>query len=320
MLETLLLPGGYSPMVDCLGRLTAYSRDVTRASDIVLTDEQLIRVTGGKSSVACTRLFLKWLDPNLTRVDQQDRVLYSTNITAGFFQLRQAQEVWFSDDHTQRARDTRLVIVQSANSGLLSFCDEEYELIGAGGGEGDLHGRIVVTTSAWAPALATLALGNMLNAATIPDGVVAFGGGYTIPIGRLIHAAAEAVILLVMMSIGTGRYEVWGVPYDYVHGRNTSEFYDEDAEPGVEKAVTIESDFVLNEDHAKAFGGREFLFAALGANTYSFDMVDDLRVQVGTIVEHASGVRVFVLGYTRDLRHGAAAVLQVSGFRVPGVA
>jgi hypothetical protein len=40
MLESLLLPGGYSPMVDTLGRLTAYSRDVTRAADITLTTEQ----------------------------------------------------------------------------------------------------------------------------------------------------------------------------------------------------------------------------------------------------------------------------------------
>lgn len=320
MLEALLLPAGYTPAIDALGRLFVWSRDVLRAADIGLSEERLLEVSGGRSTPAVTRLQVKWLDPALTRVEQQDRVVGQANITAGFFQVKQEQELWFSDDHTQRVRGTRLVIRQSANSGLLDFCDEEWELIGLGGGEGDLHGKILVTTSVWAPLLATAALGTMLNAATIPDGVASLGAGVTIPQGRIIQAVAEGVILLIMMSIGTGSYEVWGVPYDYVNGRNTTEAYDRNAAAGEDKVKSIETDFVMNEAHAQAVAAREFLFAALSANSFGLTMVDDLRVQVGDIIELPDETRLFVTGFDRNLTHGASATLQVQGFQIPAVA
>ena len=54
-------------------------------------------------------------------------MLANATITAGFFQLEQNKDISFSDDATQRAADTYMVIKQSANSGLIDFCDEEYD-------------------------------------------------------------------------------------------------------------------------------------------------------------------------------------------------
>ena len=164
------------------------------------------------------------------------------------------------------------------------------------------------------------ALGTMLNASTIPDGVASVGAGVTIPQGRIVHAVAEAAILLIMMSIGTGSYEVWGVPYDYVNGRNTTEAYDALAAAGEDKVKTVETDFVMNEAHAQAIAAREFLFAALSANSFGLTMVDDLRVQVGDILELPDETRLFVTGFDRNLSHGAPATLQVQGFQIPAVA
>lgn len=320
MLETLLLPAGYTAAMDCLGRLRAWSRDVLRASDIVLTEDRLLEVTGGRSQPALTRLQVKWLDPALTHVEQQDRMLGQANITAGFFQLRQRQDIWFSDDHTQRARNTHMVIAQSANSGLFPVCSENYAIVGAEGGEGDLHGRITLTTSVWVPTL----MGSFLAlkaAGALPDSVTvpAIGVWLTTPVGKKVQAGLEFAVLLVMASIGTGSYEIWGVPYDYVHARNTTEAYDPDAEVGSDKLQVVETDFVLNEDHAQAIAAREFLFRALSANSYGLTMVDDLRVQEGDILELPDGTRVFVTGLQRELTHGAPAVLSVSGFEVPPV-
>ena len=319
MLETLLLPGGLRPATDALGRLRTWSADIMRASDIVLPEERLLSVTGGRSRPPITRLQVKWLDPTLTRVEQQDRVLANANITAGFFQLKQQQDVWFSEDHTQRARDTRLVVMQSANSGLLHVCSEDYELVGAVGGEGDLHGKIVLRTAVWVPLLAIDAVYEFVRASFIPDDVYAYGWGRTFPIGRVIQAVSEAIILVIMMSIGTGVYEVWGIPYDYVHGRNTTEAYDLNAPPGIDKVQVVESDLLMSEEHAQAVAQREFLYAVFSANSYGLTMVDDLRVQVGDIIELPDATRVFVTGLQRDLTHGAAAVLEVEGFQVPAV-
>jgi hypothetical protein len=317
MLEALLLPAGYSPVIDGLGRLCAWSRDVLRPADITLTEDRLLEVSGGRSSPAVTRLQVRWRDPALTLVEQQDRVLGQANITAGFFQIEQKQEIWFSDDHTQRARGTRLVVRQSANSGLLPVCTEAWEVLGEVGGIGDLHGRILLTTLAWVPLLATDSIFGLLYDASIPDGTLAVIGGATIPYGRLIHAATEAEILLLMMSMGTGSYEVWGVPYDYANGRNTTEAYDASASADDDKPKSIDTDFAMNEDHAQAIAAREFLFAAFSASSFGVTIVDDLRVQVGDILELPDATRLFVTGFDRNLGHGAPATLAVQGFQIP---
>jgi hypothetical protein len=319
MLEALLLPAGFSPGIDALGRLGVWSRDVLRPADILLTEDRLLEVSGGRSTPAVTRLQVKWMDPVLSRVEQQDRVLGQANITAGYFQLTQRQEVWFSDDHTQRARGTRLVVRQSANSGLLPVCDETYRVLGEVGGIGDLHGLIELKTSMWVPLLVTDALAGLLLAAKIPDYVQVgiTGTGVTLPYGRLVHALAEMEIMLVMMSMGTGSYEVWGIPYDYVNARNTTEAYDRNAQAGDDKPLSIETDFVMNEDHAQALAGREFLYAALSASSFGLTMVDDLRVQVGDILELPDATRLFVTGFDRDLTFGAKATLAVQGFQIP---
>jgi hypothetical protein len=313
MFETLLFPFGYVPFTDGLGRLRAYSHDTTRTADIELSEDRIIAVTGSRSRPPLTRLRLTWRDPNLTRVSQQDKMLTQAMITAGFFQLHQNQEVWWSDDHTQRAADTHMVIRQSANSGLLPFCSETYAPLESRGIAGEFGGKIHVNTSVWAPLLATISVYEMVNAAMIPDGVYLTS---TIPAGRVIHAAAEATILLIMMCIGTGSYEIWGNPYDYVYARNTTEAYDPDAPSWIDKLDTVECDFILNEGHAQVTVAREFIYRARAANSYGVTMVDDLRVELGDILALPDGTRVYVSDYTRNLSPGAPAVLEIQGFRV----
>lgn len=306
MLTTLYQPAGLEPFVDCRGRLKCISRDIQRPSDVVLSDNRrLIDVSGSKSKPALTEVSIKWLDPNLTEVAQQDRMLDRATITAGFFQLHQVRDVFFSADQTQRARDTHLVIRQSANSGLIHFCTEEYEQ------DSTTAGKIKLTTSLFAPALATTAMGAMLASSYIPDGV-AFG--HTIPYGRIVHDVAEGAMMLTMMSMGTGVYEVWGTPFDYVHARNTTTAYNPAANVWEIQPQEIENDFVLNEAQAQSFAIRELIYQARSASAYNLSIVDDTRIEPGDLVEISDGTRVYVTDYSRDLSNGAPAALSIQGF------
>lgn len=306
MLETLYLPGGFSPFVDARGRLKAISRDISRPADVVLTDDRLASVNAARSKSPVTAVRVKWLDPNLFYVAQQDQTLAAATITAGFFQLTQHQDIYFSDDASQRAANTYMVIKQSANSGLLDFCDEEYEQ------KTQTSGLITVTTSVFAPLLATQALATILLMSNIPDGVAVY---VTVPWGRRIQAAAQIELLLIMMCLGTGQYEIRGTPYDYVNGRNTTEAYDCDAPEWLQNIVDIETDFVMSEDAAQAMAVRELLYQAKAASNYNVTIVDDPRIEPGDILELPDGSRLYVTGYTRDLSRGAAAILSVDGFR-----
>lgn len=310
MLTVLMQPSGLEPYIDARGRLKAISRDITRAADVELADNtRLLNVNGSKSRSPVTEVKVKWLDPNLTEVSQQDRILDKATMTAGFFKLKLERDVTFSQDGTQRARSTHMVVRQSANSGLLPVCSEEYSQ------KSVATGQIVLRTSAWVPGLATAAIAAKLIAHKIPDGVAAFGGGVTIPMGRLVEGAADVVIMLTMMSIGTGVYEIWGTPYDMVHARNTTTAYGKAVKDWEINVSEIENDFVMNQAQSEGFATRELIYSYRAASSYNVTIVDDPRIERGDIISLKDGSRIYVTDYSRDLSHGSPATLDISGFR-----
>ncbi len=314
MLEALLVPAGLAPYIDGLARLRTYSKDITRTPDVVLTDERVIAISGSRTRPSLSSLVLAWRDPKLTLVRQQDRSLANATITAGFFQLEQNVDVFFSEDRTQRAFDTRLVVQQSANSGLLPICDESYTPNRDPGSDEITGGRIKLETFAYVPAL--LASFVAIKAAGAFPDIAPSGGGPTTPIGKIAHAALELVALITLASIGTGVYEIHGKPFDYVNARNRTRAYNINADPWSEKNEEIESDFISNEAHAQAVATREFLYRALQSGSYSVQIVDDPRIEVGDILQLPDRSKVYCTGYSRDLSFGAPAVLNVSGFAV----
>lgn len=307
MLETLMLPTGYSPFVDGLGRLRARPRDVLgRSPDLTLTEERLVAVTSARGRAPVSAVRLKWLDPTLSETVQSGRSLAAANITAGYFQLRQHQDVFWSDDRTQRARDTYLVVKQSANSGLLNVCDETYQETSHTGGQ------IVLETAAWVPGLIAVFLA-VKAAGAIPDIAPPFGGP-TAPVGKMVHAALELSVLLVLASIGTGSYEVWGTPYDFVHARNITEAYDSASPEWGESVEEIDSDLIADAGHARAVAARELVYRAKSAASYGVQIVDDPRIEPGDILALPDGSRLYVTSYRRSLGRDTPALLDVEGF------
>ncbi len=308
MIETVLLAAGLAPFSDVVGRIRTLRRDVTRPADLVLDAPRVLAITGARARPAVNNVKLRWLDKNLTKVTQQDQVLASDSVTAGFFKLEQKRDEWFSDDRRQRAEATYMVVKQSINSGLLPVGDEEYEVLD------QFHGRLTVTTSAWVPALATASLLGLLGASALPDIAPTFGGP-TIPTGKIVHGISEVAILLVMMSLGTGHYEFRGQPYDYVHARNTTEAFDKTAPKHANLEREIENDFISDATHAREVAVRELLYGIASSSTWGARIVDDPRIELGDILELPDSSRLCVTGYDRDLSRGAPAVLEVQGFR-----
>ena len=133
---------------------------------------------------------------------------------------------------------------------------------------------------------------------------------------KLIDATwAEVAILLTMMSLGTGHYEIWGVPYDYIHARNTTEAYNPAAPSWMDLEERIENDFVTDEAHARMIATRLLLYRIAAASSWGAQIVDDPRIEVGDILQLPDNSRLFVTGYSRDLSRGSAATLDVQGFR-----
>lgn len=307
MLEQLLWPAGFEPWINASGMLTMISRDVQRPADRVIPKEELIAITGSRQTLGASRVRLKWLSPELAKSSQQDQPLAQTGFTAGFFKLEQNRDLYWSDDRRQRAENTYMKVVQSINSGLLPVGDEDYQELD------EFHGKVTVTTSAWVPSLATASLAGLIAASEIPDGATL---GSTIPVGRVVQATSEVAILLIMMSMGTGQYEIWGSPYDYIHPFNTTEAYVCNTPQYTESVVELESDLIMDEAHAQAVTQRELRYRAYASQSYGVDIVDDPNIEKGDILALHDGSRLYVTGYSRDLSRGASAVLKVTGFKV----
>lgn len=301
------------PYIDARGRFKLISRDLGREPDLHITDEMLVGKGRSYDRPAATAVLVKWLDPTLAKVTQQERSLVTATLTAGFFKWRQTKDLWWSDDRTLRAENTRLVVQASINDGLLpSIGTETYEQTS------DFGGRIRTQINAFLPTLATAGLAGLYGASKIPDAVQVgiSGTGTTISVGRVAHAAAEVTLMLSLMTLGQGIYEVWGTPYDFVHLVNEVEAYDEEAEDWRQKRDEIENFLLPSAQAAESLAINELKFRAKSPQHSSPIIADDMRLECGDLVHLPDGRTLYVEDYTRDLARGSDALLQLEGFYV----
>ena len=300
----------FSPWVTPDGTFKFIPRDPLRQEDQVIESVRVVEIRGSKSRQPLTRYKMKWLDPNLHRIDENSAVLFEVNITAGFFQRKQERMAYWSGDRTQRAEGTYMEVIQSANSGLLEVADEEYVQID------QFSGLITLTTKSWVATLATATLVALVATGLIGDLVILFIGGYTVTVGRVIHAVLEGLLLIIMMSIGTGHYAIHGIPYDYVQVDNFTEAYDKNAALWLNRLEEDSNDFIASETHAQSITVNELLFRYKESKVYGVNIVDDPNIELGDILKLPDGELIYVNEFRRNLTRGSEAVLEIEGFRL----
>lgn len=289
MLESILFAARLVPFVDVMNRVRSHPKDLTRSSTVVMLSEKVVKIHGSRETGTASKVRLRWLNNVLEESAQQDQVLYSTSMTAGFFDLRQSEDTWFSSDKTQRARDTYMVTVDSVNAGIVPVAEERYTTVDM------YHGRIDLDTYLWVPA-------------------IALAGIIAIQFEKVTNYATAAV-LIVMMCIGVGRYEIKGIPFDYVYSKNTTVAIAENTPRWAESEVEIENDLIANEGHAQSVAVSHLVWLAAGAFSFGATIVDDPRIERGDIIEFEDGSRMFVQDFSNDYTRGSAAVMEVTGFR-----
>ena len=330
------------------------NRDVQhRVSDIVLEDDRLIKVGGQRQSPPTSPGPGGMAESHAEEVQEAgpaDRPAYHHHV--GVVHSVLEEDDWFSDDKTLRAENTRINwdkdktisvnqfakqwlhfdfvqekwIQRAENKGKLSFQNwQAYAAIGAfaamiaatGSKSDSVAGRIDVPPGTlYATGLGASTVEGFI---IIPPSVSPPAGLFTVPAprGSILEAAMLGVWALMAMTIGTGTYEIWGTPYDWVHARNVSEAFDSSQPPWVDNVADIESDFVVNEDHAKGIAIRELVYRAREANKWSVTLVDDPRIEYGDILQFTDGSKLYVEDFSRRLDRGSEAILDVKGFLIP---
>jgi hypothetical protein len=331
MIVSIFLALGWTPFIDGLGRLRAANRELQgRLSDTVVPDNRMVKIGASRSRSPVSRVRLKWLDPIMRMHKQPERKLNTVNITMGWWLPYWKQRVYFSDDKSQRAANTRMEPtkdehghVHGVNSleqfGIpVHFVHESYEQ------KTETYGEAYFNNIGGFSASILALIGLKISSHHVPDPVVTGGvgveGGETVPTtpgsGGFIRYTLDAVWLFMMVAIGSGQYDILGQPVDYLHPRNTTDAFDISAPKWADNPNEIENDLIIHEGHAKAVAVRELIFQARSANKWTVTIVDDPRIELGDIVEFTDGTKVYVEDVSRQLGRGSEAVLELRGFLV----
>jgi hypothetical protein len=325
--QKLLETVGLLPYCDGEGKLTAINKNLKRPPDRILADYTQIKEYGvpERNQDTINYVRITTLDSELSRVDGVYQKLGTAQVTTGFFSMHEKLPCWWSDDHRQRAAGTTMKVIKSVNSGILPVGTERYEE------KDEFHGEIHVDIAVWVPILATVMLLEYLSAALIPDKVapgqpvqtdVVTGTGITLPFGitiswgRILQAQAMGAIMLIMMSIGSAQYEIWGTPFDYAYLDLEARAIEDGLQYWEENRLEIRNDFLGNQDRADALALLELTWQKSLSLPRRLSLNDDLALEPGDIVQLPDGRKFLAQNLSKTLKRGEAAQLTLDGFKV----
>ncbi len=324
-LTTILQCVARVPFFDGDGRLACFDKNMSRLPDRQLpsyckvTDYQIPE----RNQDYINKVKVIFLDANLERVESPNQKLGEATVTTGFFTFQQTLDCWWSDDHKQRASATYMRKVKSINDSLVGqimpIGSEHYEPW-----SNDLGGTITVDINIWVPILATVMLMEYVGAAFIPDDVIVFsiglgasaGEGITIPLGRVLQAQALIVILLLMMSLGTGQYEIYGIPYDYAYLEKESTAIEDGLEYWEENQKEIKMDFIGSYEQADYLALIELIWEKSSSYPRRLTIQDDLALETGDILQLPDGRKFLVTNLSKQVKRGEVPLLNLDCFKV----
>ena len=314
---------GFMPRFNGAGVMTLESTVTTRGAAIFYADQNLFAGFSRPFSPVDgpNEVEVLGLSANQTQVKQPRQVLATASLTLGFFGGDASIRVQFSDDATQQAihldpfdqsvdsQRTQLNVVSSVTGALIPFGSEEYEPdVDADGGV--RSGRINVEGAFYAP-LVTVLFASRIAASFIPDSFAGFGGGSTIPIGRIVEGTVSVATSLVQATIGRGDYEITGVPYEYVFREIRRVARVADVPIAERRTITIENHLLDNDDfdedtmtgtdEVQEVANRELVTARKRENTYTISMRHDLRLEPYDKFQLPDGRSFIIVSINRSL-------------------
>lgn len=312
-LEQLSFGVKKKPWFNGKGQLSLYSTEQKRITE-TLADDTYLRKYEARASTSETinKVILTYLSNTLSRVDGPDQNLASATITAGFFTPSITVDAFYSDERHTRCDNPRFIVKQSANSGLLSFCTETMNKID------EFHSQIEIDVSVWAPTLATAMMAGVLAASLIPDSVVVgLFAGITVSVGRAVEATLMVGIMLIMMCIGTGSYEIWGTPYEMVYLEEQAIALKSGVEFWQEREKEIRNDFVSTLDQAQPLVVNELHFEVMKEQPRALLLRYDPRIEPGDVIQLSSQVKIWVENVSRLVTQDSneVATMTVTGYR-----
>jgi len=280
---------GFTPRFTGAGLLKLESTVSTKGAAVVYTDRKLFEGFTRPFNLLdfVNEVEVLGLSATLSKIEQPAQTLATASTTLGFFGGDESIRVRYSDDGTQQATGTNLNILSSVTGALIPFGEEDFTPVLDDDG-GSRSGIIDVEGAFYAPLVISLYAGR-IAASFIPDTFAGFGGGSTIPVGRIVEGVAAIAIATVQGTIGRGQYEVRGIPFEYVFREIRRVARVKDTPSTEIRSLTIENHLLDNdsfdeetqtgEDEVQDVANRELRNVRKRANKWNCRMKHDLRLE-----------------------------------------
>jgi hypothetical protein len=255
---------------------------------------------------------VKGLDFNLSKSRQPFQVVAKVDITTGFFADNEKIDAFYADDKTQLAENSQLVVIESVNGGFKSLGGGESAVAIPAindASEGDIGMTISIDTG-YAPWVAVILVATHIALASVPDGVLAFGGGFTVSIGRLAQAISLAAGLWILNSLGRGKYEIWADPFEYVFCEIRQEAATEEAAEFSESRIEV-LNHLVDDDETAIDLAREILFMeAAKLHVRNVKMASDVGLEPADTWSSTLDDRTYLItGISRTLKRDSSSLL-----------
>jgi hypothetical protein len=119
-----------------------------------------------------------------------------------------------------------------------------------------------------------------------------------------------------MMSIGSGQYEIWGVPFDYAYLEKTTIAIEDGTPYWAENEREIKNDFIGTHDQADTIALTELIWEKSQTRSRRIVIEDDPSLEVGDIIGIPDGRKILVTGLSKKIKRGEVSSLIVDGFKV----
>jgi hypothetical protein len=296
---------GFMPRFEGDGRLGLTTGIITKAparsylnDNLQISIERPIIVNDGVNEVEVVGL-----DPDMSQIVQGPQILASATVTLGFFSAGTEIDLYWSDDRTQQALNTSMVVMQSIN-GFLPVGSESYAAFAQSDG-GAVGGRITVDSDYAGPAILAALTGAYIAAAWIPN--TGFGVG-VVTVERPGSAVQAGILVAALLLLAQ---------YEFVFKEIRGIARVAGVRPEDRNSIVIENQFINSQSDADQAAMDVLRRKRAQQNERSIAMVHDLVLEPDDVFQTPDGRRYMIDQISRTLRRDASAVVaNVKAFEV----
>jgi hypothetical protein len=225
--------------------------------------------------------------------------------TSGWWGNKQTFEVWYSEDHKRKAKNPRLMVIESVvpNSFILKLGGGSESIVSIDADEFFCTVQVVVpdmSTVAWTLGITVLVSG----IAAALTGIYYPSAGWSVFLGWIIALSA---LLYVISGIVNWQYEIWARPYGKQRVGCSGQANDVDLQALLNRVneKKIDEPLAISTEQCQWLAEHELMITMMQRNRVNFDKIAHLQDEEGDtiVIPHpysGKNMTVFVTDLTRS--------------------